>query len=184
MPRLGLPINVSFAGENVEDSVDASGPSVYVKSADSGPIFRFIEPGDLVVETDEFGRAKPLATGENFIGRETAWKTETVVIALPIDGAIEYKAFMEQGDSIVFDWSTDRGQVYFDFHGHTKAFGGDILVRYEESEGDERSGMAVAAFSGEHGWYWQNIGNDPTTITLRIAGFFEKIVRIETENYQ
>lgn len=182
---LGSLIGISFVDKSSNESptVITSGNAV-VAPTGGAPVFRFVAPGDLAIVLDDFGRAEPSVVGENFIGRNKAWKTDTVVIELPIDGEIEYKAIMAQGDSIVFDWNTDRGQVYSDFHGHDEAFGEEFSVRYEESEGEEQSGMIVAAFSGEHGWYWQNLGDRPTTITLRVAGFFEKVVKIEIEDYQ
>ena len=106
------------------------------------------------------------------------------MIDLPVDGAVEYKVIMGQGDAIVFDWNMDQGEVYFDSHGHDSAFGEDFFVRYQDAEADSQSGMIIAAFSGEHGWYWLNMRDGPTAITLRIAGFFERVIRLEVEDYQ
>jgi hypothetical protein len=182
---LGSLIGISFVEKN-PDELDLTVERNTVVSESTGrlPAFRFIAPGDLEVELDEFGRAKPSAIGENFVHRERAWKTETLTIELPIGGALEYKAIMTQGDSMVFDWTIDNGQVYYDFHGHDKAFGEDFFVRYEANEGENQAGMIVAAFSGEHGWYWLNMADAPTIITLRVAGFFEKMIRVEVEDYQ
>lgn len=153
-------------------------------SVDDAPRFRYLAPGDLPIEFDDFDRATPSATGENYIGRTNAWKTQTLEVELPIDGKVEYKAMMQQGDAIVFDWSTDNGTVYYDFHGHDDAFGKDFFVRYQDSESAQHSGMIVAAFAGEHGWYWLNMNDGPIRITLRVAGFFDNIIRLEVEDYQ
>lgn len=180
---LGSLIGISFFKAGSDDAPVYVEPEGAVALAtNDAPVFRFVAPGDLEVEMDEFDRAKPSAIGENFIGRDKTWKTETKVIELPLDGKIEYKAIMAQGDAIVFSWTSD-GTLYTDFHGHDKAFGDDFFVRYEETEGREQSGMIVAAFSGEHGWYWINASDGPATVSLRIAGFFEKIIRIEIEDY-
>lgn len=146
--------------------------------------FRYLAPGDLPIEFDDFDRATPSATGENYIGRDNAWKTQTLEVELPLDGKVEYKAIMQQGDAIVFDWTTDNGIVYYDFHGHDDAFGKDFFVRYEENDATQHSGMIVAAFTGEHGWYWLNMNDGPTRITLRVAGFYDKIIRLEVQDYQ
>ena len=178
----GTLIGTSFVDKNTAESPAAGKTeSVSLGSTGGAPRFRFIAPGDLEVEMDEFGIAQPSATGENFVGQDEAWKTETVTIELPVDGGVEYKAILEQGASIVFDWTTNGGEVYTDFHGHDEDFGDDFFVRYEEREGRDQSGMIVAAFSGEHGWYWLNLEDGPTTITLRVAGFFKEIIRIEVE---
>ena len=179
---LGTLIGVSFVDESSEESpavAELDGASS--ESTGGAPRFRYIAPGDLEVVLDEVGRAKPSVTGENFVEQDEAWKSTTVRIELPVDGAVEYKAIVDQGDSIVFNWVTNRGRVYSDFHGHDEAFGEDFFVRYKESEGRDQSGMIVAAFSGEHGWYWLNLEDHPITITLKVAGFFKEIIRIEDE---
>jgi hypothetical protein len=155
------------------------------QSSDTGlPLFRTIKPGDLPVELDAFDRAKPSTIGENYIAGQKVWKEQTLTVSVPFGEAIEYKAIMEQGDSIVFDWSTENGKLYTDFHAHDDAFGDDFFVRYQELEGDFQSGMIVAAFDGEHGWYWLNMGEGSTNITLRVAGFFDEIIRVEVESYE
>ena len=182
---LGALIGLSFVESPSADSprvADSTKDQTPAESAE--PAFRFISPGDLEVAFNDFGRAKPSVIGENFIARSTEWKSETLVIDLPLGGEIEYKAIMRQGDSIVFDWRANQGQIYSDFHGHDSAFGDDFFVRYQESESASQSGMIVAAFSGEHGWYWLNMDESPAKITLRVAGFFERIVRLEIEDYQ
>ena len=178
-------ISIGIVPEDSQNHPDEETRSVAAeKTTTAAPKFRYIAPGDLAVEMDEFGRAKPSVIGENIIARNRPWKSETVIVKLPVDGEIEYKAIMAQGDSIAFDWTTDKGRVYSDHHGHDNAFGDDFFVRYEESEGTKQAGMIVAPFTGEHGWYWQNLENEPITITLRIAGFFDEIIKIEIGDYQ
>ena len=180
---LGTLIGVSFVGTGNEVPPSAvQMEEEEVISTGGAPHFRYIAVEDLDIVLDEFERAKPSLTGENFIGGEGPWKSSTLRIDLPVDGGVEYKAILDQGDSIVFDWVTKRGQVYTDFHGHNDSLNEDAFVRYEENEASDRSGMIVAAFSGEHGWYWLNLEDHPVTITLRVAGFFKEIIRIEVED--
>lgn len=179
---LGTLIGVSFVDNYGEETAaKAEADNTSVQSTGGAPLFRFIAPENLDIVLDEFGRAQASVTGENFVGRDAAWKAATHRVELPIDGAVEYKAIMSQGDSIVFDWATRGGQVYTDFHGHAEPMDDNVFVRYEESEVSDQSGMIVAAFSGGHGWYWLNLEDHPITITLRVAGFFEEIVRMEVE---
>lgn len=102
---------------------------------------------------------------------------------IPGDGTVEYKAIMQQGDAIVFSWQTSAGDVYYDFHAHDAAFGDEFFTRYDEGEGAGRSGTIVAAYDGQHGWFWLNLAPNPVQITLDVAGYFEKIVEIEMEAY-
>jgi hypothetical protein len=34
------------------------------------------------------------------------------------------------------------------------------------------SGTLMAPFSGIHGWFWENTGDRPVTVTLASAGFY------------
>ena len=178
---LGWLVGASLAEKDVAEPVEttpASEPSA-PQSTGGAPVYRYLSPDDVTIEMDEFGSALPSADGENFVGREGEFKTETVVIELAMDGRTEFKAIMEQGDSLVFHWKTNRGNVYYDYHGHDPAFGNEFFTRYDEGEGGERSGSMVAPYAGQHGWYFLNIEEGPTTITLNVAGFYEEIVEIE-----
>lgn len=180
---LGSLIGVSLVGNGEEAQPTAEATPVATFSTGGAPALRYLAPGDLNVEIDEFGRPLPLATGENFIGRDQAWKSQTLTIELPADGAIEYKALMEQGDVIAFHWQTSGGQAYYDFHAHDEAFGEDFFTRYDEGEGVERSGSIIAGYTGQHGWYWLNIAGEPLTITLEVAGFFDEIIKLDLAGY-
>jgi len=147
------------------------------------PVIRYLAPEDVAVEHDEFGQVIPLASGENFIARETAPKSETLTFTLESDATVEYKAIMKQGDSVAFRWSTAGGQAYYDFHAHDEAFGPEFFTRYDEGEGSERSGSIVAAYDGQHGWFWLNIEAEPITITLDVAGFYDEVVEIDLGTY-
>jgi hypothetical protein len=41
--------------------------------------------------------------------------------------------------------------------------------------GGEGYGSLVAPFSGEHGWYWVNVSDQPVTITLFLKGYYSEI---------
>src|SRR5439155_19377510 len=40
------------------------------------------------------------------------------------------------------------------------------------SRGSGASGTLTAPFSGIHGWYWENLGNQEITVTLTSSGFY------------
>ena len=44
--------------------------------------------------------------------------------------------------------------------------------------------MIVAAYDGQHGWYWQNLEPDDVTLTLEVAGFYDEIVEIALQDEQ
>lgn len=180
---LGALIGVSLV-DSGPVAINTQTPVAGSSSSTSGaPVYRYLSPDDIKVEHDEFGQALPSTAGENFITRNTDWKSETVSIALDLDAAVEYKAIMDQGDSIVFNWKSDGGSVYYDFHAHDESFGEEFFTRYDEGEAVSRFGSIVAAYGGQHGWYLMNIADQPITITLEVAGFYDEVIEIEVETY-
>ena len=178
---LGSLIGVSFVDSHHSHPVPVEDVAVNRPAASTAGAlqFRYIAPGDIAIETDEFGQTLSAATGENFVARNRSWKSESVTIDLPSDGAIEYKAVMQQGDTLIFTWSTDSGEIYYDLHAHDKAFGDEFFTRYDEGEGNTRTGAILAAYAGKHGWYWLNIADAPTTVTLNVAGFYDELIKID-----
>lgn len=180
---LGTLIGVSLIDETAVIEEQAPATEVAVASTGGAPVFRFLAPGDVNVEEDDFGQPLPAADGENFIARDGEPKSESLTITIGLDESVEIKALMQQGDAIAFRWSTDGGEVYYDFHAHNEAFGPGFFSRYDEGEGTSRSGAIMAAYTGQHGWYWLNIADGPTTVTLEVSGFFDEIVEIVLGGY-
>ena len=164
-----------------EVTIDETAPAAV--STDGAPVFRFLAPEDATVTHDEFGQAVPLRKGENFVARDREPKSESLTITVAGDESIEYKALMQQGDTITFRWSTDGGEVYYDFHAHDEAFGPEFFTRYDEGEGTSRAGSIMAGYSGQHGWFWLNLEAEPTTITLDVSGFYDEVVEIDLGAY-
>ena len=181
---LGALIGVSLVDDQVvTEEAAATNDVAPVVSSGGAPVFRYLGPVGVAVAYDEYGQAEPAASGENFINRDGAPKSESLTITLEADASVEYKAIMKQGDTITFRWSTDGGQAYYDFHAHDEAFGPEFFTRYDEGEGTERSGSIVAAYDGQHGWFWLNLEGGPTTITLDVTGFYDEVVEIDLGGY-
>lgn len=183
---LGSLIGVSLVDKEEEAAVDeaaieASAP--VIASTGGAPVYRFLGVDDVTIELDDFDRALPSTVGENYIARDAVLKTETITVELDTDEAVEYKAMMQQGDSIAFAWASDDAQVYYDFHAHDPSFGDDFWTRYEEGEAAKLSGSIVAPYNGQHGWYFLNLEGRPITITLEVAGFYDEVVKIDLEGY-
>ncbi len=160
-----------------ESQAAASGVAVISQS--EGNVLRFLDPESVELQYDEFGTALPYLNGDNFIAGKRSWRQDQLAIELPADSAVEYKALMQQGDSMSFAWSVESGQVYYDMHGHDAAFGDEFFTRYAEGEGNQAGGSIVAAYAGQHGWYWLNLEAEPITIQLNTAGFYEEIIKID-----
>jgi len=181
---LGALIGAALSGNEPAAPVEVASPATGSASADagSGLMLRYLGPDDVDVAYDDFGNALPVLSGDNFFAGRSEWRQDSITFEIPADGSVEYKAIMDQGDSLTFRWSVDGGQAYYDMHGHDAAFGDDFFTRYEEGEGTRATGTIVAPYAGEHGWFWLNLEADPITITLDAAGFYERIIAIELES--
>ncbi len=86
----------------------------------------------------------------------------------------EYKEFkyrLEKGATMLFSWNAS-GDVAHDFHGDADGGAADAAQSYDKEPHRHANGTFVAPFSGIHGWFWENPGDDPITITLTTAGFY------------
>ncbi len=101
------------------------------------------------------------------------WRDEMRVTLTPGEGA-EIKLRMQEGDKAEYSWVVEGGAVNFDTHGD----GGGRSISYEKGRGvpaDE--GALVAAFTGNHGWYWRNRGQADVKLVLRTRGTYSDIKR-------
>jgi hypothetical protein len=102
-------------------------------------------------------------------------RTDTVTVKLESGQETEVKVILDAAQVVLYSWKAAGGQVYTDFHGHEPS-AGEAFVRYEEQQsGAEGHGSLVAPFSGEHGWYWVNVSEQPVTITLSLKGYYSEI---------
>ncbi len=110
----------------------------------------------------------------------TAFRSDSISIALDVGEQVEYKAVMKQGDALVYSWKLDEGGIaYADFHADpgddAEGYPDQYFIRYKESEEGESAGSLVAPFDGNHGWYWLNIEDNPIVITLEVRGFYDHV---------
>ena len=86
----------------------------------------------------------------------------------PYEG-IELKYVLDQGMPITFFWSA-TGPLDYDMHAHPFDGGTDLTESYSIAKADHLGGRYVAAFTGIHGWYWQNRSFNRVTLTLDASG--------------
>jgi hypothetical protein len=104
--------------------------------------------------------------------------TDEIDIPLEAFGELEYKLGLNEGDSIVYQWDAvdlkDPDMLYAEFHGHTEPVNnvGDLMY-YRKATGATERGTLVAPFTGIHGWYLRNDGEEPIVVRLKVAGFYE-----------
>lgn len=101
------------------------------------------------------------------------WKDEVTFVLKPGEG-VEYKLRMKGDAKAQFAWAVQGGVVNYDTHGD--AFGKSIS--YEKGRAvPAQTGELTAAFTGNHGWFWRNRGQADVTMTLKVAGDYEKLSR-------
>jgi hypothetical protein len=79
---------------------------------------------------------------------------------------------MEAGQTARFAWTANGSVVNFDLHGD----GGGQKISYEQGRAvPDHAGELVAAFTGNHGWFWRNRTEAPVTVTLRTGGDYAEL---------
>jgi hypothetical protein len=137
---------------------------------------------------EEFDFFEPEVLGDPFSRtHDLPFRSEKIVIALDDLEQVEVKATMQQGDALVYSWRLIEGEtVYSDFHAdphEVNLYPDQYWIRYHESETASASGSLVAPFTGNHGWYWLNIEENPVKIELEVHGYFDSIDEI-SRSYQ
>lgn len=103
------------------------------------------------------------------------WRDEMTFTLTPGQGT-EIKLKMTEGEKALFAWSVQGGVVNFDTHGD--AVGRSISYEKGRAVASDE-GELVAAFTGNHGWFWRNRGNADVTIVLKTGGAYSDIKRVK-----
>ena len=103
------------------------------------------------------------------------WRDEIPVILTPGEGT-EIKLKMVKGAKTQYAWVVEGGEVNFDTHGDAPG----NSISYEKGRGvSSDEGVLVAAFTGNHGWYWRNRGEADVQLVLRTRGDYSDIKRVK-----
>lgn len=97
---------------------------------------------------------------------------ETVIEIAPGKG-LEYKFYIGAGEKLKFTWSTDAGELFYDFHGEPKGAAKNVFESFAAGTAAGAKGTLTAPFEGTHGWYWKNRGTEPVKVTLATSGIYE-----------
>lgn len=100
-------------------------------------------------------------------------RNDVTTATLEPGASVELKLVMKEGARATYAWSTDTGAVNYDLHSDRPSGG---YHGYKKGTGVQADkGELVAAFDGNHGWYWRNRGDAAVTLTLTTAGDYEAV---------
>ena len=99
------------------------------------------------------------------------WRRDSVTFELPPFASVEYKYRLEQGQTLLYDWQS-TGELVIDMHSEPDGAAPGYAQSFRQMRGEASNGSFRAPFSGIHGWFFQNRGQDTVTITLNTRGFF------------
>ena len=108
----------------------------------------------------------------------TPYRTDEMSLTLQSGEGAEIKAAMKRGERLVFSWTSTGAGVDVDMHSEfTGARAGEAVSYWKDEFQSSGHGAFEAPAGGNHGWFWQNLTDDPVTITVKVSGFYEKLFR-------
>jgi hypothetical protein len=104
--------------------------------------------------------------------QEHAYQQETVVFTLAPHDSVEYKYRLDRGRALLYSWNA-TGPVNYELHAEPDGAPQGYAESFDKKDDkSSASGTLTAPFAGIHGWYWENPGSAPVTVTLSAAGFY------------
>ena len=105
-------------------------------------------------------------------------REDSILFNLPAGQGLEYKINMLKYGRVKYEWTTDKGTVFFDFHGEVKEKNPTDNVYFESytvAYSNNMIGNFLAPYEGKHGWYFKNKGETDILITIRLKGQYALI---------
>ncbi len=100
-------------------------------------------------------------------------RQDSVIVKVAAGKGIEYKVKVLKYGSLKYDWTTDEGILYSDFHGDVKEATPpkeEFYVSYTVAYSNNVAGTFLAPYEGRHGWYFKNRSDRDITVVLRLNG--------------
>lgn len=117
--------------------------------------------------------AKPVEANNPPPAKQYENREDSIQIKVPAGKGLEYKVLLLKYGTLKYEWKTDDGFVFFDFHGEVKESNPPKDVFFESytvSNATNIAGTFLAPFEGRHGWYFKNRNAKDMIIKLRLKG--------------
>ncbi len=171
--RLGVAAGVALLGAGLilvmfvlpaEYGVDPLGTGKWFGLTELGATGKAIEALEAT--------APNTAQATTVVGQQTPFKSETVDFAIAPRQGMEYKYRLDKGEALLYSWKA-TAPVNVEFHAEPDGAPRGYAQTYEKAERQTAaSGTLTAPFPGIHGWYWENTTDQPITVTLTSAGYY------------
>lgn len=102
-----------------------------------------------------------------------AVREDSILVTVSAGKGIEYKTYMLKYGQMKYEWITNKGILFSDFHGEVAQETHVKDVYYESYTlvySNNVVGTFLAPYEGKHGWYFKNTSNEDITVTLRLKG--------------
>lgn len=104
---------------------------------------------------------------------DASMRRDSIAVTIPPQEGVEVKLAMSKGQLAFYSWTTDSGAVFFDLHGEGPSSAGNPSQSYGQGSLRRADGELVAAFDGNHGWYWKNSTKHEVRVTVKAWGHFQ-----------
>lgn len=149
-----------------------------VITAAAEPLYEAIDPSTLQPRFDARNQSEPTPTPDHLRRHRQIYKSETLEAVLHPNSEMEFMTTIDQGEVLLYSWETSE-PLYFDFHGHQHDGNPDIWTRFADGTSNSDRGSMVTPYTGEHGWYWINMGTQPVRIKLTVTGYYNTVFKVE-----
>lgn len=83
--------------------------------------------------------------------------------------SIEFKYTIAEGEPVAFGWE-GTGELHYDMHAHPFEGGVEATESYVIGDAQAMGGTYTPAFTGIHGWFWENRSTDRVILQLTASG--------------
>ena len=118
------------------------------------------------------GWQPPPPTPQAISPQRAAYKQDAVEFTLAPGEGMEYKYRLEKGAAFLYSFNAS-GPLHWEMHSVPDGSPAGYAEFFDtQDDRNSANGVYNAAFSGIHGWWWENQGKTEVTIKLTTAGFY------------
>lgn len=123
--------------------------------------------------------AAPLAASASTAKPAAGMRSDEMTVTLKPGQGSEVKMAMNKGAKVTYSWKVNGGLVNHDTHGDPVAGAPGGYHGYGKGrQMDSDAGELVAAFDGNHGWFWRNRGTSDVTVTIKTNGEYQSLKKV------